>query len=153
MRIWMAAVLMTGVSMSGVSIVQSTREKAHMPLLLGLRTAQYHVRTSDLSAARHWYVKALGIQPYFDQPYYVGFNVAGFELGLVPEDRVPPSREGAVAVYWGVANIQEGLDQLLAIGATKTADIQDVGGGIKKVIVLDPFGNPFGLMENPSFGK
>ena len=153
MRIWIAAVLMTMVSMSAVAVVQNTQKKGHMALLLGLRTAQYHVRTSDLGPARQWYAKALGIQPYFDQPYYVGFNVAGFELGLVPEDRVPPSREGAVAVYWGVANIQEGLDQLLAIGATKTADIQDVGGGIKKVIVLDPFGNPFGLMENPNFGK
>ena len=55
-----------------------------------------------------------------------------------------------------LANIRFGklqIEQLLAIGATKTADIQNVGGGIKKVIVLDPFGNPFGLMENPNFGK
>jgi len=122
-------------------------------MILGLLTAQYHVKASELVRARQWYAKALGIEPYFDEPYYVGFNVAGFELGLVPDDRVPLSREGAVAVYWGVADIQDGLNHLLAIGGTKTADIQDVGGGVKKVTVLDPFGNPFGLIENPHFGK
>ena len=49
----------------------------------GLRTVIYHV--SDLDRAKAWYSSALGIEPYFDQPYYVGFNIGGFELGLDPD--------------------------------------------------------------------
>ena len=77
-------------------------------MLLGLRTAKYHV--DDIAQGRAWYAKALGVQPYFDQPFYVGFNVGGFELGLDPDPR--PGKEagaGGVDVYWGVADIQAGL--------------------------------------------
>src|ERR1700737_3961861 len=98
MRMWAATVVMTMIAMSAAPVVQDTRKKGATTLILGLRTAQYHVKASELVRARQWYAKALGIEPYFDEPYYVGFNVAGFELGLVPDDRVPVSREGAVAV-------------------------------------------------------
>lgn len=118
-------------------------------MLLGLRTAIYHV--GDIQQGRNWYAKALGVQPYFDQPFYVGFNVGGFELGLSPDPR--PGKEGGVDTYWGVADIQAGLAHFLAAGAQKIADIEDVGEGIKVVMVLDPFGNRFGLIENPHFGK
>src|SRR5690606_26253023 len=49
---------------------------------LGLRTAKY--AAADLAAAREWYIKVTGVQPYFDEPFYVGFNIGGFELGIVP---------------------------------------------------------------------
>jgi predicted enzyme related to lactoylglutathione lyase len=119
-------------------------------MLLGLRTAVYHV--PDIKQARDWYAQALGIKPYFDQPFYVGFNVGGFELGLSPDAR-PAGKEGGVDVYWGVADIQAGLAQLLAAGARKLKDIEDVGDNIKLVVVLDPFGNRLGIIENPHFGK
>jgi predicted enzyme related to lactoylglutathione lyase len=119
-------------------------------MLLGLRTAIYHV--GDIEQGRDWYAKALGIQPYFDQPFYVGFNVGGFELGLHPGAR-PAAKEGGVDVYWGVQDIQAGLAHFLAAGAEKLEDAKDVGDDIKVAIVLDPFGNRFGLIENPHFGK
>ena len=52
-------------------------------MLLGLRTAIYPVQ--DLAAAKAWYARVIGHAPYFDQPFYVGFDVGGFELGLVPD--------------------------------------------------------------------
>ena len=52
-------------------------------MILGLRTVNYHV--TDLARAKAWYISALGKEPYFDEPFYVGFNVGGFELGLDPD--------------------------------------------------------------------
>jgi hypothetical protein len=54
-------------------------------MIKGLRTAIYHV--SDLAKAKEWYSGVLGQQPYFDQPFYVGYSVGGFELGLVPDGK------------------------------------------------------------------
>jgi predicted enzyme related to lactoylglutathione lyase len=119
-------------------------------VIQGLRTAVYFV--PDVARGRDWYARALGIEPYFDEPFYVGFNVGGFELGLHP-GAPEAGHEGGVEVYWGVADIQAALDHFLAAGAGKLKEIQDVGGGIKLVLVLDPFGNRFGLIENPHFGK
>ena len=52
-------------------------------MLQGLRTVIYHV--ADLDRAKAWYADVIGSAPYFDQPFYVGFNVGGFELGLDPD--------------------------------------------------------------------
>jgi predicted enzyme related to lactoylglutathione lyase len=118
------------------------------PNFLGLRTAIYH--TPDLAKAKSWYSKILGIEPYFDQPLYVGFNVGGYELGLDPD---PSSSGGAggVVVYWGVSDADAALKRLLSLGATERSNVQDVGEGIRVATVLDPFGNVFGLIENPHF--
>ncbi|TMG98319.1 MAG: VOC family protein, partial [Betaproteobacteria bacterium] len=51
--------------------------------MLGLRTAIYPA--PDLQKAKQWYSELLVQAPYFDEPFYVGFSVGGFELGLVPE--------------------------------------------------------------------
>ncbi|MEZ5500020.1 MAG: VOC family protein [Steroidobacteraceae bacterium] len=118
---------------------------------LGLRTAKY--RATDITRARDWYSQALGIAPYFDEPFYVGFNVGGFELGLDPDPASSAEGEGSVTVYWGVPDIVAARAHLLTLGAKPHADIQDVGGGIKVATVLDPFGNVFGLIENPHFGQ
>ena len=116
---------------------------------LGLRTALYFV--SDLSKAKAWYAKVLEIKPYFDQPFYVGFNVGGFELGLHPGKPGPAkARHGSVA-YWGVKNADEAFQRLVKLGAKKLEAVQDVGGGIRVATVIDPFGNIFGLIENPHF--
>ena len=115
---------------------------------LGLRTAIYHA--PDLAKAKAWYSKILGIEPYFDQPFYVGFNVGGYELGLDPN---PPSSAGAdgVVVYWGVSDANAALKRLLSLGATERTNVQDVGEGIRVATVLDPFDNVFGVIENPHF--
>jgi len=115
-------------------------------MVLGLRTAIYPV--SDLATARAWYAGALDRAPYFDQPFYVGFSVGGFELGLIP-DGVPGS--AGVQVYWGVTDVAAELARLLGLGAALHEAAHDVGDGIKVAAVRDPFGNVFGLIENPHF--
>ena len=91
--------------------------------ILGLRTAIYKV--PDLAAAKAWYIQAFQAQPYFDEPYYVGFNVGGYELGLQPET-VPVGKD--VAVFWGVEDIQQEYERFLACGATAAEPPMNVGG-------------------------
>ena len=117
-------------------------------MLLGLRTAIYPV--VDLVAARNWYMLVLGRAPYFDQPFYVGFNVSGYELGLMPD--APQAAAGAdgVQAYWGVA-AAAAVARLLSLGAAMRSPVTEVGEGIRVATVLDPFGNLLGIIENPHF--
>jgi predicted enzyme related to lactoylglutathione lyase len=115
-------------------------------MLLGLRTVIYPA--PDLAAAKSWYSKFLGQEPYFDQPFYVGFSVGGFELGLLPNSA--PGTAGAQA-YWGVPNADETYARLVALGASSLQAVTDVGDGIKVAAVTDPFGNRLGIIENPKF--
>jgi predicted enzyme related to lactoylglutathione lyase len=115
-------------------------------MLLGLRTAIYPV--SDLRDAKNWYTSVVGHVPYFDQPFYVGFNVGGFELGLIPDGEA--SRAGAQPL-WGVGNIDEVFAKLVALGATPIETPKEVGDGVKVAAVEDPFGNRLGLIENAHF--
>jgi predicted enzyme related to lactoylglutathione lyase len=118
-------------------------------MILGLRTCIFNVRPDQLDSAKSWYASAFGIQPYFDQPFYVGFNVCGFELGLDPNGGEPGA--GGTTPYWGAADIRLEFERLVAIGAKIASPIQEVGGGIKVAVVEDLFGNRFGLIENPTF--
>ena len=108
----------------------------------------YPVR--DLAAAKAWYASVLGAAPYFDQPFYVGFAVGGFELGLVP-DGVPGSA-GAIA-YWGTEDADAELARLSGLGAVIETPVEDVGGGIRTAVVSDPDGNLFGVIQNPHFDR
>lgn len=116
---------------------------------LGLRTVIYHV--SDLNAAKQWYASAIGVAPYFDEPFYVGFSVGGFELGLDPNPNAGKSGAGGTTAYWGVPSADQAVAQLIAAGATAGAAVTEVGEGIKVGTVLDPFGNEIGVIENPMF--
>jgi predicted enzyme related to lactoylglutathione lyase len=119
-------------------------------MLQGLRTVIYHA--SDIEKARDWYARALGFAPYFNEPYYVGFNVGGYELGLDPDASDNSGAAAATGVaYWGVENIESSLARLVELGATRRGEVQDVGGGIRMATVLDPFGNILGIIENPHF--
>lgn len=115
-------------------------------MILGLRSAIYPV--SDLAAATQWYAQLLEARPYFDEPFYVGFNVGGFELGLIPDGEANTAGPQAL---WGVADVSLVHSRLLALGATPLDPIAEVGGGIKVAAVTDPFGNRFGIIENPNF--
>jgi len=117
------------------------------PHFQGLRTVLYHA--PDLEKAKAWYTQVLGAGPYFDQPFYVGFNVSGFELGLDPNSTA--AGKGGSVVYWGVGDAEKAFARLISLGATENAPVQDVGEGIKVAAVLDPFGNVFGIIENPNF--
>lgn len=113
-------------------------------MLLGLRTAIYH--TPDLEQAKAWFTEVSGVKPYFDEPFYVGFNVGGYELGLLPD-----AETGTAVAYWGVADADAAFARLLELGAAELSAVKDVGEGIKVAIVRDPFGNAFGIIENPHF--
>jgi predicted enzyme related to lactoylglutathione lyase len=117
-------------------------------MIKGLRTTIYKV--PDLNAAKAWYSKAFTITPYFDEPFYVGFNVGGFELGLHP-DAPATNHPGGVLSYWAVDDVEKAYRHLLALGAKKHEEPKEVGGNIKVATVLDPFGNIFGLIFNPHF--
>lgn len=116
----------------------------------GLRTNIFRVKAADLEKAKIWYSKLLGKGPYFDQPFYVGFNVGGFELGLDPSDGEVITGNN-VEVYWGVENIEEEYAHCLKLEAQPESAIRDVGGKIKVARIRDPFGNILGLIENPGF--
>jgi predicted enzyme related to lactoylglutathione lyase len=115
-------------------------------MIQGLRTAIYP--TPDLARGKEWYRQVLGHDPYFDQPFYVGFSVSGFELGLIPDGE--PGAAG-VQVFWGVSDAAAELARLTDLGALVHEPLKDVGGGIKVASVRDPFGNLFSIIENPRF--
>jgi predicted enzyme related to lactoylglutathione lyase len=114
----------------------------------GLRTVIYHV--DDLNKAKAWYTEVLGVRPYFDEPFYVGFNVGGFELGLDP-DMKSVTKGNNVIAYWGVKDIEASYQKVLELGAQPHSGVQEVGDGIRVATVTDPFGNVVGLIENPHF--
>lgn len=115
-------------------------------MILGLRTAIYPV--NDLASAKKWYAQVVGHEPYFDEPFYVGFSVGGFELGLLPDGQ--PATVGSQPL-WGVADAEAAYKRLLELGASPLEPVAEVGGGIKVGAVIDPFGNRFGIIENPHF--
>jgi predicted enzyme related to lactoylglutathione lyase len=119
-------------------------------MFLGLRTAKYEVQ--DMAKAKEWYSKALGMEPYFDEPaFYVGYNVGGYDLGLVPAPKADTKRAAAGVAYWGVEDAHAAYKRLIELGATPVEDVQDVGGGMLVGEVRDPFGNILGIIYNPLF--
>lgn len=118
--------------------------------LQGLRTCIY--RVTDLSKAKAWYSEVIGNGPYFDEPFYVGFNVQGYELGLIPDEADQPvANEGGVHTYWGVDDAQATYQRLLDLGASPHEAPNEVGGGIVVAMVKDPWGNLLGVIYNPHF--
>src|SRR6478736_5407880 len=79
--------------------------------LQGLRTVIHPV--DDLDAAKQWWTDLLGFGPYFDEPFYVGFEVGGYELGLLPDAN---PADGALA-YWGVEDVDAAVSAAVAAGA------------------------------------
>ena len=120
-----------------------------MTRFLGLRTVIYHV--PDLARARSWYAQATGIEPYFNEPFYVGFNIGGCELGLDPDPESGSAGASGPTAYWGVPDADAAVAHLISVGGTVHQPVRDVGGGIRVAAVLDPFGNVLGVIENPHF--
>lgn len=116
---------------------------------LGLRTTIYKVK--DIQKAKEWYTKAFGIAPYFDKPFYVGYNIGGFELGLQPMGEKEVLKGENVVTYWGVEDISKTYKDLIAIGAIENEKPYNVGGELMTATVKDPFGNIIGLVYNPYF--
>lgn len=116
--------------------------------MLGLRTVAYEVK--DFDGAVDWYTEAFGIKPYVSTPQYVGFNIRGFELGLLPANS-SSSRGNNVRAYWGVEDVDKEYKRLIGLGANEHSPVMDVGGGIRLGTVEDPFGNLLGIIFNPIF--
>ena len=111
----------------------------------GMRTVIYPV--NDLAAAKRIYSTLLGAEPYVDQPYYVGFNVAEQEVGLDPNGH----RNGIAGPvgYWHVDDIAGTVKAAVAAGAEVRQDITDVGGGKLIATIADADGNIVGLLQAP----
>ena len=116
--------------------------------ILGLRTTIYLV--PDIAIAKTWYTKAFGMKPYFDEPFYVGFNIGGYELGLYPE-KEDQKRADNVESYWGVKDIRKEHARFIELGAKEHTEIKEVGGGIEVTTIIDPWDNLIGLIYNPHF--
>lgn len=115
--------------------------------MLALRTTIYKV--GNIEEATEWYSKAFETASYFNEPYYVGFNIVGFELGLQPEENPTTDKIESVVSYWGVNEIQETYDRLIKMGSTENEKPYNVGGELMTATVKDPFGNVIGLIYNP----
>lgn len=113
--------------------------------LRGLQTVIYP--SPDLAAAKAWWTGLLGVEPYFDEPFYVGFQIAGYELGLLPDGN---PADGAIT-YWGTDDVAGAVETALAQGATSHAPVADVGGGIVTGSVTNPMGMIVGFIHNPHF--
>jgi predicted enzyme related to lactoylglutathione lyase len=110
----------------------------------GIKTVLHPV--SDLSSAKQVYTALLGVDPQTDESYYVGFDVAGQHIGLVPGGG-PQGMTSPVA-YWHVADIEAKLAEVTAAGATVKEPAHDVGGGRLVATVTDPDGNVLGLLQD-----
>ncbi|MFI9424811.1 VOC family protein [Streptomyces achromogenes] len=112
----------------------------------GLQTIIYPVK--DLDRAKALFGALLGVEPYAEEPYYVGYKAAGQDVGLDPSGHAK-GMTGPVP-YWHVTDLRERLAALLAAGAELLQDAQDVGGGRLIAFVKDPDGNHLGLLQDPS---
>jgi predicted enzyme related to lactoylglutathione lyase len=110
----------------------------------GIKTVLHPV--SDLAAAKEMYTALLGVPPQSDSSYYVGFEAAGQQIGLVPDG----GRQGMTSpvAYWHVPDIEAKLAEVTAAGATVKEPVRDVGGGRLVATVADPDGNVLGLLQD-----
>ena len=111
----------------------------------GVKTIIFPV--TDLGRAKAVFTALLGVDPDSDQPYYVGFNAGGQQIGLDPNGH-RTGMTGPVA-YWHVADIAASLKGLVDAGATVKQDAKDVGGGRLIAVLTDADGNPIGLLQDP----
>jgi predicted enzyme related to lactoylglutathione lyase len=110
----------------------------------GIKTVLHPV--SDIEKAKGVYSALLGIAPQADSSYYVGFDVAGQHIGLLPGGG-PQGLTSPVA-YWHVDDIEAKLADVTAAGATVRDPVKDVGGGRVVASVIDPDGNVLGLIQD-----
>jgi predicted enzyme related to lactoylglutathione lyase len=113
--------------------------------ILGVKTVLHPV--SDLEQSKAVFTALLGTAPSADGSYYVGYDVAGQHIGLVPGGG-PQGMTSPVA-YWHVTDIEAKLAEVTAAGATVKEPAHDVGGGRLVATVTDPDGNVLGLLQDP----
>ncbi len=107
----------------------------------GIKTVIYPV--TDLAQARALFSKLLGVEPYVDSPYYVGFKIGDQDIGLDPN-----SHKAGMTAYYHVADIKQSLQSLLDAGSQILQEINEVGGGRRIASVRDADGNIIGLVQD-----
>lgn len=108
----------------------------------GVKQIIYPVK--DIAKAKTLFSKLLGVQPYVDGAYYVGFKVGDHEIGLDPN-----GHKHGMTPYFNVDDIKQSLQLLVDAGAQVTQAIKDVGGGKLIASVKDTYGNIIGLTQEP----
>jgi len=114
----------------------------------GIKTVLHPV--TDLEKAKALYTALLGVAPQADSPYYVGFEAAGQQIGLVPGGVAGGTKEAMTSpvAYWHVADIEAKLGEVTAAGGTLKDPVRDVGGGRLVASFTDPDGNVLGLIQD-----
>jgi predicted enzyme related to lactoylglutathione lyase len=129
-------------------------------MLRGFATINFYA--DDVAAARRWYARLLGVEPYFERsgpdgrPAYVEFRIGDHqaELGIVDSSYRPdgPAKGPSGAImYWHVDGLRSTVDRLMSMGATEYQPITSRGEGFTTAAVVDPFGNVLGVMHNQHY--
>ncbi len=93
---------------------------------MGISAAAY--KGADMAKAKEWYAKAFNEKPYFDEPFYAGFNINGYELGLQPEEGKQSVKGDGMTTYWAVRDVETTIKKFVEMGATVHEKPGDVGG-------------------------
>ena len=107
----------------------------------GVKTIVYPVK--DMTRAKTQFHTLLGVEPYSDEPYYVGFKLGDQDIGLVPN-----SPEAGMTAFYHVSDIKQSLQSLQDNGSQTLREVNDVGGGRLVASVKDPEGNIIGLVQD-----
>ena len=107
----------------------------------GIKTVIYPVK--DVPKATTLFRKLLGVEPYADQPYYVGFKIGDQDIGIIPN-----GQNAGMTAFYHVDDIKTSLQTLLDAGAEIIQDLKDVGGGRLVASAKDNDGNIIGLVQN-----
>jgi lactoylglutathione lyase len=94
----------------------------------------------DLDAARAWYARAFQVASYFDEPFHVGFDIGGSELGPPPNGGPAAEKTTNLLACWGVEDIEGAVAQFIDQGATEDPPPTNVGGDIMVATIKDPWG-------------
>jgi len=108
------------------------------PVIKAINLCIYPVK--DIARAKAQYAKFLGVEPYADSPYYVGFKIGEFEVGLVQNAPHPAPLE-----FWSVADVKTALREFVEAGATVHEEPKNVGGGLLVASIKDADGNLIGV--------
>jgi predicted enzyme related to lactoylglutathione lyase len=112
---------------------------------IGVKTILFPVR--DPANAKALFTQLLGAEPTADSPYYIGYDVDGQQIGLVPGAHDSQAMTGTTA-FFHVDDIKASVQAVLDAGGTTQQEIHDVGGGRQVAAVTDPEGNVFGFIQD-----